>query len=63
MLYLLYESPLGLALFKKKEYDEVASDTTQLLQAVKSMDTFSKMVKLAVSGPHSLPGSCQGFVC
>jgi transcription elongation GreA/GreB family factor len=46
MLYLLYESPMGLALFKKKEYDEVAGDTTQVLSAIKDLAKFSKMCKL-----------------
>ena len=48
MLYLLYESPMGLALFKKKEYDEVAGDSTQILSAAKSLEKFGKMCKLQV---------------
>lgn len=46
MLYLLYEQPLGLALFKKKEYDEVAAQTEPIIKAIKSQETFSKMVKM-----------------
>lgn len=48
MLYLLYETSVGLALFKKKEYDEVAADLPQIQKAVNSLDKFSAMVSLHV---------------
>ena len=48
MLYLLYETPVGVMLFKKKKFDEVALDSKQIMKAVKSLETFSKMVKLQV---------------
>lgn len=48
MLYLLYESSVGLALFKKKEFDEVSADLPQIQKAVQSMDKFSQMVTLHV---------------
>ena len=54
MLYLLYETSVGLALFKKKEYDEVAADLPQIQKAVASLDKFSAMVTLHV-GP-AYPG-------
>lgn len=49
MLYLLYETSVGLALFKKKEYDEMAADLPQIQKAVQSMDKFSAMVSLHVN--------------
>lgn len=58
MLYLLYESPMGLTLFKKKEYDEVAGDSTQVLSAVKNLEKFSKMCKLQVK---TLPKCLANF--
>ena len=48
MLYLLYETPVGLALFKKKEYDEVASDLPQIQKAVLKREKFAEMVQLHV---------------
>lgn len=48
MLYLLYEIPVGVLLFKKKKFDEIAADSTQVRKAVKSLESFSKMAKLQV---------------
>lgn len=49
MLYLLYENSVGLALFKKKGFDELASDLPQIRKATSSMDKFSEMVTLHVN--------------
>ena len=48
MLYLLYETSVGLALFKMKEFDEVASNLPQIQAAVQSREKFAKMVQLQV---------------
>jgi len=48
MLYLLYETSVGLALFKKKEYDETAADLPQIQKAVASREKFAEMVSLHV---------------
>jgi len=53
MLYLIYESSVGVALFKKKEFDELGSDLSQIQKDITSMKAFSKMVKLDAFKPFT----------
>lgn len=53
MLYLLYETSVGVALFKKKQFDELATDLAQIQKDIVEMGDFSKMVKLEAFKPFT----------
>lgn len=49
MHYFLFESSLGLALFKVNEWDRIASTTTKLLKDFDAFESFKKVVSLEAS--------------
>ncbi len=49
MHYFLFESSLGLALFKVNEWDRIATTTTKLLKDFDSFESFKKVVSLEAS--------------
>jgi len=53
MLYLMYETSVGVALFKKKHFDELATDLAQIQKDIVQMGDFSKMVKLEAFKPFT----------
>lgn len=46
VLFLIYESAIGLSLFEVKEVDETNAKVGQIQASIKKFDTFSSMVKL-----------------
>jgi nucleolar protein 56 len=45
-LYFLHENAAGYALFEKVEFDETSTSLKQVQQAISSLDSFNKMIKL-----------------
>lgn len=46
ILYLLFETATGYALFEKQEFDEVSTQLTQVQKSISNMESFSKIVRL-----------------
>lgn len=46
LLFLLFETAAGYALFEKEEFDEVAGELEQAQEAIAKFDRFSTLIKL-----------------
>ena len=51
VLYVLFESAIGYALFQLKEFDEVSSSVQKVQREIKSFQTFSQMAHLKAFYP------------
>lgn len=49
MMYFLYESSLGLCLFKANEWDKIATQSKQLQKDISNFGSFKKIVSLEAS--------------
>ena len=59
--HVLFESAVGLALFKVEQVESIGSQTKQVQEAMDDLPSFGKMVKLVSFSPFkSAPDALQG---
>jgi nucleolar protein 56 len=51
MLFLLYETAAGYALFEREEYDEIGGETEQVQNAIQDFERFSSLIKMKAYQP------------
>ena len=54
ILYLLFETAAGYALFEKLEFDAINMKLVQMQKSIVKAESFFKIVRLLVNGIHNL---------